>query len=143
MTSDVTKTIHRTAGVAAALAAVLSPIPLADEIALLPVFATLTRRIAKSHDLGWLQTPWRPIGRTTVNGLLARATVNLAVSFIPGVAAVANAASAVLLTQFLGRYIDEACASPDKAVALSPTRIVELLRKKKPPVETAAATTPA
>jgi len=44
--------------------------------------------------------------------------VNLTVAYIPGVAAVANAVSAVALTQFLGRYIDGACSEPASTRAL-------------------------
>jgi uncharacterized protein (DUF697 family) len=115
MSEAVRKLLGRTSVVAGTIAVVLSPIPLADEIALLPVFAVMTSRIGKTHQLAFRDVPWRPIASTTVAALAARATLNLAVSYIPGVAAAANAVSAVTLTHILGRYVDEVCMSPATA----------------------------
>lgn len=130
MKIDVSTAIHRTSAVAAVLAAMLSPIPLADELVFLPMYGFLARRIGRVHGLGLGALPWKPIGVTAVSGLAARATVNLSVGFIPGVAAVANATSAVLLTEVLGRYIDAACADPGAARAYGVREFAELLRRK-------------
>jgi len=119
MTDDVRKLVTKTTYVTGALAVVLSPVPLADEIAFLPVFGVMASRIGKAHGLGLKSIPWRPIASTTLAALAARATVNLAVSYIPGVAAVANAVSAVTLTRMLGTYVDKACAEPGSAKPLS------------------------
>ena len=105
--------IVRQAGITSAvIGVILSPIPLADEIVLLPVYGLMSGRIGKHHGLARAEIPWRPILWTTCTGLAARAAINLTVSFIPGVAAVANAASAATLTQLLGRYVDAACKNP-------------------------------
>src|ERR1700683_1285726 len=90
--------IRRTTSLSAALGVALSPIPMADEFLLLPVYALLTTRIGKQHGLARQQIPWRPVTATAVAGLAARAAINITVSYIPGVAAVANAVSAVALT---------------------------------------------
>jgi uncharacterized protein (DUF697 family) len=127
---EVERTIHRTSLVAAVIGAVLSPIPLADEIVLVPVFALLTRSIARLHGLAREEIPWRAIAGTAVAGLGARAVLNLSVSFIPGVAAVANAASAALLTQLVGAYVDSACEDPKGARALSAEQMTDALRAR-------------
>ena len=54
---------------------------------------------------------------TAVGGLLARATVNIGVSYVPFVAAAANAATAAALTGAFGAYADRACAHPAQAHA--------------------------
>src|ERR1700760_236845 len=102
MTDDVRKTVRRTSLVAGTIAVILSPIPLADEIALLPVFGVMASRIAKARRLAARDLPWKPRASTTLAALGARAALNLTVSYIPGVAAVANAVSAVTLTHVLG-----------------------------------------
>jgi uncharacterized protein (DUF697 family) len=119
MTDVVARVVRRTSFVAGALAVVLSPIPLADELALLPVYGVMASRIGKIHGLRARDLPWRPIATTTIAALAARAAINVTVSYIPGVAAVANAVSALTLTQLLGRYVDDACADPASAQALS------------------------
>jgi uncharacterized protein (DUF697 family) len=129
MQAKVDRMIRRTSFVTAALGVILSPIPLADELLLLPVYALLTTRIGREHGLGRQDIPWRPVAATAVAGLAARGAVNLSVSYIPGVAAVANAVSAVALTQFFGRYVDAACADPASARAFSMQEVLATLRR--------------
>ena len=120
----------RSATVAAGLfSAVLSPVPMADELALFLLYGDLSRRIAKSHGLGLSRTPWQPILRTIANALLARAALMLPVSFIPGMATAVSSASAVALTQVLGRYIDEACRAKMQVHALGIKELGALLEK--------------
>lgn len=129
MTPEVSRAIHKTSAFAAAVAAALSPIPLADELVLLPAFGVLAKRIGNARGIEPSTLPWRAIGLTAFNGLAARAGLNLAVSFVPGVAAVANATSAVILTEFFGRYVDGACDAPRDAKAIGVRAIVSKLRE--------------
>jgi len=138
MSPRVEKLIRRTSLVTAGIGVVLSPIPLLDELVLLPIYGVMASRIGKDHALKFGEVPWRPIGATAVAGLAARAAVNLTVSYVPGLAAVANAVSALALTQFLGRYVDEACAHPEDVKALRVQEIVSAMRdsmKKEKPAE--------
>jgi len=128
MTDAVRKLLGRTSVVAGTIAVVLSPIPLADEIVFVPVFGVMASRIGKAHGLAFADLPWKPIATTTLAALAARATMNLAVSYIPGVAAVANAVSAVTLTHVLGNYVDDACADP---AAARPLGVRELATRLK------------
>jgi hypothetical protein len=95
----------------------------------LPIFAGMTLRIARAKQLPTREVPWKPVMATTVSALLARAAVNVTVSYIPGVAAVANAASAVAMTHWLGRYVDGACNEPTGARAFGVREIADLLKK--------------
>ena len=131
MQEDVDRLIRRTSILTAALGVILSPIPLADELLLLPIYGVMTTRIGKVHGLAGRQIPWRPIAATAVAGLAARAAVNVTVSYIPGVAAAANAVSAVALTQYFGRYVDQACDHPEAARAISVQEILASIRPKK------------
>src|SRR4051812_29786367 len=88
--SDPTPVIERAALVNAAISAVVSPVPLVDEVLLAHSFALLARRIGRMHGLTTATVPWRPIGISAAKGLLARGVVNITVAFIPGVDAVAN-----------------------------------------------------
>jgi uncharacterized protein (DUF697 family) len=129
----VRRVITRTSVIGFGLGVVLSPIPLADELLLLPVYAVMTTRIAKHHGLPFKKIAWRPILSTVAAGLAARAAINVTVSFIPGVAAVANAVSAAALTQLMGRYVDAACADPSAARAMTPSAIIAVLRQRIAP----------
>jgi len=129
--NDAVKTIvQRNAVVSAVIGAVLSPIPLIDEIVLMPFYLRFASKIASTHQLERGQTPWRPIAQTTFNGLVARFAVNVTVGFIPGVAAATNAASAAALTALLGTYFDDACADPAGAQPIGVKAIVGVLRDK-------------
>jgi uncharacterized protein (DUF697 family) len=121
--------VHATSAGAAAIGALLSPFPLLDELVLAPAHAAMSWGIGRLHDLPLASMPWRPIGRTILNGLVARAAANLVVAFIPGVAAAANALTAAALTEWLGRYVDEACTNPSGAQAAAIADILSSLRE--------------
>jgi len=130
MTDLVKAIVRRTTVASAVVGAVLSPIPLVDELVLLPVYLRMAAKIGGTHDLKLRDVPWRPIGWTTVNGLLARAGANVAVSYLPGVAAAANAATAAVLTSYLGDYIDGACRDPANASVVGVKALLATLREK-------------
>jgi uncharacterized protein (DUF697 family) len=135
MQTDIERVIRRTTYVSAVLGVVLSPIPLADEIVLLPTYGVLAVKIGQAHGIPFGAMPWRPIALTALAGLGARAAVNITVSYIPFVAAAANAASAVALTTFFGRYVDGVCRDPKEARALSMKDILESIRPPKKPAQ--------
>lgn len=113
---DAVKTVVRRTSVAACVtAAVLSPIPLADEVALVPTYGLMLWRIAAARGVSVSAAPWRPFMTAAVAGLTLRAVVNLSVAALPGVSAVANAVSAVTLTHALGRVADNLCSAPEAA----------------------------
>lgn len=112
--------IRRTSLAAAGLAIVLSPVPFADEAALLPVYAWLTVRVARARGTSPLTLPWRSLGKTALVGLAIRAGVGAPVAAIPGVAAVVNAATAFGLTRAYGACVDRACAGASAPTGLSP-----------------------
>jgi uncharacterized protein (DUF697 family) len=107
--SRVKAVITQTTIASAVLGVILSPIPLADELLLVPIYGVMTARIGKARGKGITAVPWRPIGTAIVAGLAARAAANVGFAFVPGVAAVANAISAAALTKLLGEYADTAC----------------------------------
>ena len=108
-TKRVKAVILQTTVASAALGVILSPIPLADELLLVPIYGVMTARIGRARGVSFAQVPWRPIGTAIVAGLAARAAANIGFAFVPGVAAVANAISAAALTRLLGAYADTAC----------------------------------
>jgi uncharacterized protein (DUF697 family) len=101
---------------ATALGVVLSPIPLADELVLVPVYGAMAAAIGRANGRSPLEVPWAKVAAAIGGGLAVRGAANLAFAFIPGVAAAANAVSAAVLTEVLGRYIDRVC-QPDEAPA--------------------------
>ena len=105
----VSRIVWQTSFLSAALGAVLSPIPFADEIVLVPVYGIMASRIGKAHGLGITEVPWRPMFKAISAGLATRAALSVVVAMIPGVAAVANAVSATVLTRTLGSYANKAC----------------------------------
>jgi uncharacterized protein (DUF697 family) len=143
MEPDVRAIVHRTSIVSATIGVVLSPIPLLDELVLIPVFAVLAKRIAKLHAVA--KVPWRPIVKSTAVGLVARGMVNLTVVAIPGVSTAVDAASAAALTEILGEYVDNVCRDPENAKPLKVREVADMIqravRRKKAAETPAPATT--
>ena len=105
------KRIVRATGLgAAAIAAVLSPVPLADELVIGPGLLGIGALVGLDRGLTWRELPWRSLAATAAAGLGARAAMNLAVTSVPGVAAVVNAATAFALMCAYADWADRACA---------------------------------
>ena len=117
MSEQVDKIVWQTSVGAAVLGVVLSPIPFADELVLVPVYGVMAARIGKVRGLGLAAVPWKPVGAAIAGGLAARAAANAAFAFIPGVAAAANAVSAAALTRVLGTYTHGLCQNGGEARA--------------------------
>ncbi len=115
MKTHVQRIVDHSSVAAAVVGVALSPFPLADEALLLPLLGSMAVRIGRVHGLDWKGLPWKAMTGTAVGGLVARATVTLGVSYIPFVAAAANAASAATLTGAFGAYADRACKDPAQA----------------------------
>jgi uncharacterized protein (DUF697 family) len=133
MEPEVESVIRRATYASVVVGVILSPIPLADELVLLPAYGALAARIGRAHGIPLGSMPWRPIVLTALAGLGARAAINLTVSYIPFVAAAANAASAVMLTRIFGRYVDDACHAPKSAQPLRWKDLVDSMRSQKNP----------
>lgn len=121
MNSDVERWVDRTSLVAGAVAVVLSPIPLADEVVMVPLLGALSWRIGVSHGLSARELPWAKLGAAAVAGLAARAVAGLAFALVPGVSAVTNALSAVALTRGFAVTAEGICAGAahDEAPAVA------------------------
>jgi uncharacterized protein (DUF697 family) len=122
--------IHTTSIFAGVTAAILSPIPLIDELILFPTYLGMTYSVGKASGLRLTKIPWRASTRTAMNGLMARAGLNLAFMVLPGVAAAANAISAVALTELYGAYLKDACAAPESARPIGPRAIAGMLKAR-------------
>jgi Ca2+-transporting ATPase len=122
---------RRAAIESAIIAAVLSPVPFADELALVPYYGLLGARVARRRELAVAKVPWRPMAVSVGKGLAARGVVSFGISFIPGVDAVVNAVSAATLTEVLTQHFDEACADPKHAEPLAFQHLVEVLSSRR------------
>lgn len=96
---------------AAAIAIVLSPVPLADELVIGPGLLAIAAIIGRDRGLRLGELPWRTLAAAAVAGLGARAALNVAVATLPGVAAVVNAATAFALTRAYADWADRTCAA--------------------------------
>ena len=115
-----THALVRGATIAAAVgAAALSPVPMADEVLLLPTFLGLGAVVGRRHGLDLRQIPWATLGKAAVLVLTSRAGFNATVAFVPGVAAAVNATTAYALTSTYGNWVDSVC-----------TRVASLERRR-------------
>ena len=128
MTPETRRLVHKTSLIDAAIAVVLSPIPLLDEVIFVPVLGVLGGKIAKRHGLTRAQTPWRPMLATAVTGLAARAALNSTVAAVPFVSAAVGGATAAVLTETVGDAFDVMCRDPAHARALPLREALDRLR---------------
>jgi len=127
MADDVRALVHKTSIASATIGVVLSPVPLLDEIVLVPVFAAMTKRIARRHALA--RVPWSPVVKSIVIGLVARGVVIIPFAPVPGVSTAVDAATAVALTEILGEYVDAVCRDPSSAKPLKVREVVAMIQR--------------
>jgi hypothetical protein len=94
---------------AAAVAAILSPIPLADEVLLLPALIGVGAVVGLERGIAFGALPWRALAAGAVAGLAARGAINLVVATVPVIAAAANAATAFALTRAYASWAEGEC----------------------------------
>jgi len=98
----------------AAVAFLVHPIPALDEVVVVPVHYALCLRLARRRKFPLAKLPWRQIQRIVWYGAAARTALSLALAPIPIASGAANYATAVALTEYLSRYLDDAMSNPDR-----------------------------
>jgi uncharacterized protein (DUF697 family) len=100
-------------GLTAVTAFVTQPVPALDELAIIPLQYRLCSRLARVRRVKVTSLPWKQIQRIIWYGAGARLVANFSLGLVPVVGMFSNAITAIVLTGFLGRYIDSVLANPD------------------------------
>jgi uncharacterized protein (DUF697 family) len=101
-------------GVAAVGAFFTQPIPGLDEIIVVPIHYALVARLARARGVSVLKLPWRSIQRIIWYGAAARLVANFSLGLVPVAGAFANSVTAIALTEYLSRWLDEVISHPDQ-----------------------------
>jgi uncharacterized protein (DUF697 family) len=102
------------AGVAAVAAFVTQPVPALDELVVVPMHYALVVGLARSRGVSVFKLPWRSIQRIIWYGAAARLVANFSLGLVPVAGAFANSITAIALTEYLSRWLDEAISHPDQ-----------------------------
>jgi uncharacterized protein (DUF697 family) len=103
---------NMTSGVTAVTAFITGPIPLLDEVVVIPMHYYFVLRMAKARGVSPLQLPWRNIQRVIWYGAGARFVGNVTLGLIPLTGSLVNSVTAIALTEYLGRYMDDILTRP-------------------------------
>lgn len=104
---------NRASGVAAIVSFFTQPIPAADELLVVGIHYYLVVRLARSRGVSVLKLPWRSLQRIVWFGAGARLVANFSLGLVPIVGMFSNAITAIALTEFLARWLDEYILHPD------------------------------
>jgi uncharacterized protein (DUF697 family) len=113
MTANPSRTTNFYSGVSAVAAFVTQPIPALDELVVVPIHYRLCSRLARERGIPKKDLPWKQIRKIIWYGAGARLAANFSLGLVPVVGMFSNAITAIALTEFLGRYIDQALANPE------------------------------
>jgi uncharacterized protein (DUF697 family) len=117
-------------GVTAVTAFVTQPVPALDELVVIPMHYYLVMRLARARGVATLNLPWRNIQSIIWYGAGARLVVNVSFGLVPVAGAVVNSITAIALTEYLGRYMDELLTNPTAVPrALSFAALKELFNR--------------
>jgi uncharacterized protein (DUF697 family) len=101
-------------GVAAVTAFIAQPIPGGDELIVVPVQYALCVRLARARGVPVRKLPWRSIQKIIWYGAAARLVANFSMIVVPVVGAFANSITAVVLTEFLAKWLDDFLCHPQQ-----------------------------
>ena len=105
---------NRYSGAAAVTAFVTQPIPGADELLVVPIHYALCARLARTRGVSVFKLPWRSIQRIIWYGAAARLVANFSLGLVPVLGAFSNSITAIALTEFLARWLDELLEHPEQ-----------------------------
>jgi len=114
MDSRARKVVNRVSVVAAVTSFVLQPIPALDELAVVPMHYYLIVRLARMRGAPLAALPWRSLQRIVWYGAGARLVANFSLGLIPVAGAFSNAVTAMVLTEFLGRWLEHVIEHPEE-----------------------------
>jgi uncharacterized protein (DUF697 family) len=100
-----------THGFSAGVAAVgffVEPIPLLDEMLMIPMQYALVASLARAHGQALSSAPWGKASLIIWGGVGLRSISELLFTFVPVVGPASNAALALATTEVLGHYVDRA-----------------------------------
>jgi uncharacterized protein (DUF697 family) len=101
-------------GVTAVVAFVTQPVPALDEVIVVPIHYALVVRLARARGASVTKLPWRSIQRIIWYGAAGRLVANMSLGLVPVAGAFANSITAMALTEYLSRWLDEVISNPDK-----------------------------
>ena len=93
---------------------VTQPIPLLDELVVIPMHYLLCVRLASAHGVTRRDLPWKQIKKIIWYGAGARVVTNMSLGLVPVVGMFSNAVTAIALTEYLGHYIADVVAHPER-----------------------------
>jgi hypothetical protein len=91
-----------------------TPLPMLDEVVVVPLHYALCRKLAKERGVRPKDLPWKQLRRIIWWGAGARTALAASLSPIPIAGTVANVVTAYALTEFLSTYLDEALSHPER-----------------------------
>ena len=106
------RVVNRISVVAAVTSFVLQPIPALDELAVVPMHYWLIVRLARMRGAPLSKLPWRSLQRIVWYGAGARLVANFSLGLVPVAGAFSNAVTAMVLTEFLGRWLEQVLENP-------------------------------
>jgi uncharacterized protein (DUF697 family) len=101
-------------GVAAVTAFVTQPIPGGDELIVIPIHYAIVVRLARARGVSVFKLPWRSIQRVIWYGAAARLVANFSMLVVPFLGAFSNSITAIALTEYLSRWMDEFLSHPEQ-----------------------------
>jgi uncharacterized protein (DUF697 family) len=99
-------------GLTAVTAFVTQPVPALDELVVVPLHYSLCLKLARARGVKAKALPWKQLRRIIWYGAGARLVANFSLGLVPVVGMFSNAITAVVLTEFLARYLDDVLANP-------------------------------
>lgn len=112
---------------------ITQPIPGADELIVIPIHYCFSVSLTRARGVSLLKVPWAPVSKIIWGGAALRLVGNFTLGLVPVVGLFSNAITAVALTEFLARYLDDALTSPTRPAPVSFKAIKDIIQRSTGP----------
>lgn len=119
MDPTIRRMTNRYSAITAVTSFVTQPIPGADELIVIPLHYRFAVLLTRQRGVPLLTAPWWQVSKIIWGGAAVRLAANFTLGLVPVVGLFSNAITAVALTEFLGRYLDDALSNPAQPAAVS------------------------
>jgi uncharacterized protein (DUF697 family) len=132
MTTETRRILRRYRIASAVTSVVTHPVPLVDELFVIPIHYAFVVRLARARGVKVRDVPWRQVQQLIWGGAGVRFGFDLAFGVVPVAGAIAHAITASALTQVLGEYLDEALDKPSSPPPVTVQGIKQSLLRRLP-----------
>lgn len=119
--------------ISAVISFITQPIPGADELIVIPIHYGFSVSLTRARGVPLHKVPWVQVSKIIWGGAALRLVGNFTLGLVPVAGLFSNAITAIALTEFLGRYLNDALGRPGEPAPVSVQAFMDIIQRSAGP----------